>query len=124
MNRQKKTEPIAIFIVLFCTILGAIAQILLKMGSNYLVQSGFSNILHNYWLLCGYTCYALSALLLIIALKKGELSVLYPIIATSYVWVIFLSPLFFSTDSVNSLKIAGVLSIIAGVSIIGLGANK
>ncbi len=76
----------AVFFVLCCTFLGASAQILLKTGSNYLVQNGMGSILTNYCMFGGYACYALSTLLLVIALKKGELAVLYPILATTYVW--------------------------------------
>jgi multidrug transporter EmrE-like cation transporter len=94
------------------------------MGSNELVQNGIEKVLTDYWLIGGYGCYAVSALLFIIALKHGELSVLYPIIASTYVWVTFLSPMFFPTDSINWLKIAGVLCIVGGVTTIGIGANK
>lgn len=124
MNRISRTEPLSIFFVLCCTFLGATAQILFKMGSNYLQQSGIIGILSNYWLIGGYACYAVSTLLLIIALKKGELSVLYPIIATTYVWVTFLSPMFFHTDSINILKLGGVFCIVAGVTTLGFAGNR
>lgn len=124
MSSMSKTKQSSISLVLCCTFLGASAQILLKKGSIYLVQNGIGSILTNYWLLGGYACYALSLLLLIIALKNGELSVIYPIIATTYVWVTFLSPMFFSTDSINWFKIVGVLCIVVGVTSIGFGANK
>ena len=47
-----------------------------------------------------------NALLLILALRDGELSMLYPIIALTYVWVNLLSMYFFH-DQINLLKSAG-----------------
>ena len=61
---------------------------------------------------------------MIIAFKGGELSVLYPIIATSYVWVSIASPFFFETDYMTTSKWIGVFVIIGGISLIGWGAKK
>ena len=61
--------------------------------------------------------------LLILALRNGQLSVLYPIIALTYVWVTILSPLFFD-DLINGFKVAGVALIVLGVSFIGLGSRS
>jgi multidrug transporter EmrE-like cation transporter len=119
-----RTKISSIALVLCCTVLGSAAQILQKMGSQYLSLYGYGSLLSNYWLLGGYVCLAGSTLLLIIALKNGDLSVLYPIIATTYIWVILLSPVFFSTDSVNGLKLCGVACIVIGVTTIGYGATK
>ena len=119
-----RTKISSIVLVLCCTVLGSAAQILQKMGSQYLSLYGYASLLSNYWLLGGYVCLAGSTLLLIIALKNGDLSVLYPIIATTYIWVILLSPVFFSTDSVNGLKLCGVACIVIGVTTIGYGATK
>ncbi len=71
--------------------------------------------------------YGIGALVMIVALKRGELSVLYPIIALSYVWVALAAHYFISGDSMNFIKWAGIGSIVLGVSFIGIGsqlANK
>jgi len=47
-------------------------------------------ILTNFWLLAGYALYGLNTLLLVLALRDGELSMLYPVIALTYVWVTLL----------------------------------
>src|SRR3712207_7394559 len=41
--------------------------------------------------LFGYSLYAVSTMLLVLALRKGQLSLLYPIISLTYVWVTLLS---------------------------------
>ncbi len=58
-----------------------------------------------------------------LALRDGQLSVLYPIIALTYVWVTILSPMFFN-DVINAYKVIGVGLIVAGVSFIGLGSRS
>ena len=55
-----------------------------------------------------------TALLLILALRDGQLSVLYPIISMSYVWVNLLSMYFFH-DQINLWKAAGIAFVISGV---------
>jgi drug/metabolite transporter (DMT)-like permease len=67
--------------------------------------------------------YAISAMLLIIALKGGELSVLYPIIALSYIWVILASTIVLK-ENISTLRWAGVGIIFAGVTIVGIGGKK
>ena len=57
------------------------------------------------------------------ALRQGHLSVLYPIIALTYVWVTILSPMFFA-DRLNPFKVAGVTLIVFGVSLIGMGSRE
>ena len=58
-----------------------------------------------------------------LALRDGQLSVLYPIIALTYVWVTILSPMFFN-DVINAYKVIGVGLIVVGVSFIGLGRRS
>ena len=92
------TKLSAIILVVIITLLTSAAQIFYKKGADILVFD-FLSIITNYYLIIGLFLYFLGAVLLIIALRKGELSVLYPIIALSYVWVSLLSPLFFPLPS-------------------------
>lgn len=108
------TKLWAIFLVLLCTLLTSTAQIIYKIGVKPF------NI---YLILLGIVIYLITAAILITALKGGELSVLYPIIATSYVWVSLFSPMFFPSDIMNPLKWVGVICIIIGISFIGFGSK-
>ena len=67
--------------------------------------------------------YGLFTLLLVFALRDGELSIIYPIIALNYVWVTFLSLIFFH-ETMNPLKACGVTVIVAGVMILGRGGSR
>lgn len=125
----------AISLVVVCTIVGAAAQILMKMGADAIdapaliaaVSSfdlmGIVAALPSTALIAGYACYALNTVLLVLALREGELSVLYPIIALTYVWVTLLSPMFFP-DEINVFKALGVSLIVGGVALIGMGSKK
>jgi len=59
----------------------------------------------------------------VLALRDGELSLLYPVIALTYVWVTALSFLIFH-ETVNPYKIAGIVSIVVGVAVLGRGGRK
>lgn len=81
--------------VLGCTVFAAAAQVLLKFGAmpqmNPADPSTWKSfavaLLGNYQLVLGYCAHSGNALLLILALRDGELSMLYPIIALTYVGV-------------------------------------
>ena len=79
------TSPWAIVLVFISTLVNASAQFAYKFGSNQSLH--LANLLTNYYIWLGLFLYGVSALMLVIALKYGELSVLYPVIATSFIWV-------------------------------------
>lgn len=122
-----QTSVSSIVLIVLCTVVGAAAQILMREGANYLPAAGSQgmalSLLTNWPLLAGYVCLGLNTGLLVLALRKGQLSVLYPIIALTYVWVAILSPMFFD-DSMNALKVIGIGSIVLGVSLIGVGSRR
>ncbi|MFH1590739.1 MAG: hypothetical protein ABIC95_02315 [archaeon] len=117
----KKTKKWAIGLVLFLTLMTSAAQILWKFGADRLELS-VEGLLLNVPLIAGIAVYGIAAVLLIIALRGGELSVLYPLIATSYIWVSLLS-IFIIGEQMGLLKWSGIGVIVIGVSLIGAGAN-
>ena len=115
------TKNWAIFLVVFVTLLTSLGQIFWKFGSYHINANLFSWL--NPPLLLGFLSYGLGAILLIIALKHGELSTLYPIVATSYIWVALLSPLFFP-EVFTYAKFIGIAVIILGVALITRGEKR
>lgn len=103
--------------MILCTLFTSSAQIIYKFGLN---QTELS--LTALLLAAGIISYGIGAVLLLIALKGGELSVLYPIIALSYALVIIGSKAFFG-ETITLLKWVGVIVIIVGISLIGYGGN-
>ena len=119
----RKTSLSSIGLVLLCTVIGAAAQLLLRWGAADAVDGGLIGVLTNLPVLGGYCCLAINTGLLVLALRNGQLSVLYPIIALTFVWVTILSPIFFG-EIIDIYKVVGVGLIVLGVSFIGLGSRS
>ena len=115
------TELWAIGLVVLATLVGSFGPILLKKASEKKL-SKISALMTNYHLFGGVSLYAIGTLLFIPALKGGELSILYPFVALSYVWVSLLSVRFLG-EKMNLVKWVGIACIIIGVSLIGVGSG-
>ncbi len=114
--------------VLVCTIIGAAAQILIKKGTAALGEHPSMietavGILTTRLLFEGYCLLGISTVLLVLALRQGELSLLYPVFTLTYVWVTALSVIIFH-DSLNVFKLAGIAIIIAGVAVLGRASRQ
>ena len=107
-----QTKPWAMLLVVLSTIINASAQYMYKFGTNQ--ASALTSLITNPYIWIGVFLYGCSALLLIIALKFGELSVLYPIIALSFVWVNVIAFYIFH-ENVNMLRWTGGLCILLGI---------
>jgi drug/metabolite transporter (DMT)-like permease len=113
----------AMLAVLLCTFINAASQVLIKLGTASLgahptMADTAMGIVTKPLLFAGYALLGASTVLFVLALRKGELSLLYPVLTLGYVWVIALSVAFFH-DSMNVLKAAGIAVIISGVVILG-----
>jgi len=113
MNANSK----ALLLVIICTLFTAAGQIFYKLSSDTF-ELNFIRLLTNWNLLIGLFLYFLGALLLIAALKFGELSKIYPFISLTFIWVFVLGVILFK-DSISTIKVLGTVAIIAGVSFIG-----
>jgi len=111
----------AFTLMFLCTLLTSFAQYFYKRGANNLSFS-LSGIFLNWYLYVGVGMYILGAVMMLIALRGGELSVLYPVIATSYIWVSLISWMLLG-ETMNLYKWGGVGLIIGGISFIGFGSN-
>jgi drug/metabolite transporter (DMT)-like permease len=74
-------------------------------------------------LLAAYCLYGVNTLLLTLALRRGELSLLYPIISLTYVWVAILSVLLFQ-ETINPIEGIGLATVVAGVAVLGLDGRR
>ena len=119
------TQLWAIALVVLGTVVGAGGPILFKLGSKkfsmnpvHILRNPLS-LIKNWQVILGCSLYVLSACLLITALRGGELSVLYPIIALSYVWVALLSIKFLG-ERMNAQKWVGITIIVLSVGFLGI----
>ena len=116
-QRNMATKTWAIFLVLFCTLLTSVGQVFFKLAADFK-----GPLLDNYFILIGFVLFASAGFLLVFAFKHGELSVLYPLIATSYIFVSLFSIYFFN-ETMNLFKWAGVFVIIVGIIFLGIGGS-
>ena len=72
-----------------CSMLGAVGQLFFKKGSETLIFG--VELLKNWQLMLGLFCYAVATVGFILVLKNMKLSIAYPIIALSYIWVALLA---------------------------------
>lgn len=118
---EMKTKLWAIALMILTTIFTSTAQLFYKKGAEKL-EFNILSIITNYPLITGLFLYMIGAVLMITAFKGGELSVLYPIIATSYIWVGIFSYFLFN-ESLNLLRWIGIATIFFGVIFIGIGSK-
>jgi uncharacterized membrane protein len=110
-------------LVFSCTVLGAAAQILMKIGMARFEPHHLAAVATNLPLMAGYVLYGINTLMLVLALREGELSMLYPIIALTYVWVTLLSYALLH-ETPNLYKNLGIATIVLGVGVLGRGGRK
>ena len=109
----------SIIAVVIACVIGAFASVLMKKASADF-RINLKAMLRNKYLLTAVFLYGISTVIFIPALKYGELSVLYPLVATTYIWVAFLSTRYLG-EKINKWKWLGILFILIGVSLIGMG---
>ncbi len=113
MNKKK-----SIIAILLATFFISMAQIFFKIGSQSLNYE-WSSFVFNLPLFFGFSSYAVGAVLVILAIKGNALTIIYPIVTSSYVWVFLISVYYF--DEIFSLsKILGILMIVLGIIIINV----
>jgi uncharacterized membrane protein len=118
----------SILLAVAATFITAAAQILIKIGSGQLgdhatLLQTLVSLITVPQLFAGYALYGIVTVIMVLALRHGELSVIWPIISLSFVWVAILSVLIFH-EQMNWEKIGGVAIIILGVAVMGLGTRR
>ena len=114
------TQLWAIILVIVACLIGSFGTLFLKRGSAKFTLNPFK-LIKNYDIILGIFCYAIGTIFFIPALKGGDLSVLYPLVATTYIWVIIWSRIFLK-EKITKPKLIGLIIIILGISLIGIGS--
>jgi len=105
-----------ILIVLFCALLGAVGQIFFKLSAEKFSFNPLTWFTNTYFIVA-IAFYVVGVVLFVWALKQGNVSVLYPIIATSYIWTAIFARVFLN-EPFPALKWLGIAFIILGVFLI------
>lgn len=105
----------AVLLMILCTIFTSTAALLNKKGATLITDSYLSII--NPFIILGITLLIFSSGILILALKEGDVSKTQPIIATNYMWVTFLSAIFFN-EPLTLTKVVASIIIVLGVTLV------
>lgn len=112
--------------IISCVILNSIAQIFMKFGMNNLSKNipsiGIENVLlliTNFHVAVGGVLYGISFIVWLYVLSRMQLSYAYPVISLSYVIVAVLGFLILN-EKISYNAWAGILLVVAGVSLIGI----
>jgi multidrug transporter EmrE-like cation transporter len=112
-----KTPTLSIVLFVIAAVLGAAGQFFYKTGAGKTTGSALSYL--NIWLLAGVICYVAVMGLFVAAFKKGgELSVLYPIYASTFIWAAIISLIAYGTP-IKPANIAGMILLVAGMYLMG-----
>ena len=114
------TQLTGVIMVLIGCVVGSFGPILLKKGASEFSLNPFK-LIKNFYVIGGIFFYALGTIIFIPALRYGELSVLYPLVGSSYIFVTIYS-IFLLREKMNKFKWMGIFLLVLGVVFIGLGS--
>lgn len=113
--------------LLLALILNAVANILLKIGSDkiYLFkEQNFLSALTGNWVsILGIVCFASNVLFYSVALSKLPLSFAYPIMVGGGFLIISIFSLLYLHESISYLQITGMLLVLFGVTLISISSR-
>jgi len=117
-----KTPVESMLLVLLASFVGSFGAVFLKSGSQKL-RHGLRYLILNIRLAAGVALFLASSVFYVAGLKRGEVSVLYPMVSLANVWTLAWSRIFFK-EAVTRGKAVGLLLILVGVALIGWGAKS
>ncbi len=114
-----KTPLSSILLMFAASFIGSFGAVFLKSGALRLSRN-WREIVANWRLFAGILAYGGSSALFVVALKGGDLNVLYPMVSLGYIFTLAWSKMFFG-EPLTKAKFAGVGLILAGILVLNLG---
>jgi drug/metabolite transporter (DMT)-like permease len=105
------------FMMALVTILAAIASSFFKVGSEKISKNVVSFLNKN--IIIGLIIYIISTIIYLFLLRNNELSIIYPLGALTYIWILIISHYYFR-EEMNKLKIFAVFMIMTGIILVTL----
>ena len=112
-----KDRTKAIGFMVLATISIAIGQIFWKFAAEKL-SLNLAILLSNTQLLIGFFFNGFGFILMLMALRREDLSFIHPFLALSFIWTLILANIILG-EKITSIKIAGTSLILMGVITIG-----
>lgn len=118
MDKPVQTPVSSMLCFLVAAFLGALGQFLYKSGAESASGTIVSYLL-NGRILGGVVCYIAVMVLFVAAFRRGgELSVLYPLYATTFIWAAFLALWVYGVP-IKPVNVLGMVCLIAGMFFMG-----
>ena len=114
-----KTPFSSMALVLVGSFIGSFGAVFLKAGAGKLHRD-LRTLIFNWRLAAGVAMFLLSSFFFVLGVRKGELTILYPMVSLGYVWTLFWSRLFFK-EPFTRYKLLGLALILAGIVVLNLG---
>ncbi|QDP41617.1 EamA family transporter [Radiobacillus deserti] len=116
------------FLILINTLILVSGQFLWKYGLmqktvNFQSVSDIVKLFLQPYIISGLAMYGFATILWLFILSRVPLSIAYPIQSLAYVFAVF-GAYFIFNESLSIMKIAGVVFIILGVSLVGISGNS
>ena len=108
--------------VSFGSFIGSLGAVGFKAGAKRL-EIDLLALLKNWQLIAGVGAYLLSSVFFVIGLRSGELSILFPMVSTGYIWSTLWSKFLFG-EALTRGKLVGLALILVGCVLLGLGNRQ
>tara|TARA_Y100000310_G_C20064917_1_gene526700 strand:- start:53 stop:394 length:342 start_codon:yes stop_codon:yes gene_type:complete len=107
----------SVILVLIGTFVGAVGTLLIKKGND---KFSFFKFIKSDYFWIGVPFYVVSTICYVLALRMEQLSIIYPLASTTYIWTTLFSVKYLG-EQMNRWKYLGLSGIILGVILIGVG---
>ena len=113
------TPPASMALVLVASFIGSFGAVFLKSGAARL-HWDFRSLILNWRLATGVFAFLLSSAFFVAGVRKGELTVLYPMVSLGYIWTLLWSRIFFGEPFTRG-KFMGLGLILLGIVFLAFG---
>ena len=127
LRSEAKPQVIFTFVIALVAILLLVGgQTLLKLGLNDIGGvsllggnpiNSLLGLFHTPWVILGFVCYAVSAILWLDVLSKLDFSMAFPMVSLTYVFSLLIGRFIFH-ETISLLRVVGVALILGGLFLV------
>ena len=118
-------DVIVVLLAVSAALMGAVAQLLMKHGMKIIGEITLWGMAKNFvvylftnpFIFFGIAIYALSTVVYLTALSRGDLSFVYPLISVSYIFAAVFAFFIFG-EKISVIRWIGIITIFTGVFLV------
>lgn len=114
-----KTPASSMALILLASFIGSFGMVCLKAGAGRLHRN-IESLIFNYRLAAGVALFLISSYFFVLGMRKGELTILYPMMSLGYLWTLVWSRVFFG-EPLTRHKFVGIGLILSGILVLFAG---